>query len=51
MLLAELRGRRPKKSGKAVLEYSGRATQPFRKEDVIVLPDRGDLQLYRLQPG
>ena len=51
MLLAELRGRRPKKARKATLEYDPKASQPFRKEDVIVLPDRGDLQLYRLQTG
>jgi len=51
MLLAELRGRRPKKAGKAVLEYGRSDQYPYRKDDVIVLPDRGDLELYRLQPG
>jgi len=51
MLLAELRGRRPKRAGKAFLEYVDRCERPFRKGDTIVLPARGDLQLYRLQPG
>lgn len=55
MLLAELKGRRPKRAGKAILEYAdgniGSTDYPYRKDDVIVLPNRGDLQLYRLQPG
>jgi len=51
MLLAELRGRRPKRAGKAFLEYDDRCESPYRKGDVIVLPTRGDLQLYRLQSG
>ncbi len=50
MLLTELRGRRPKKAGKAFLEYEDRYERPYRKDDIIVLPNRGDLQLYRLQP-
>lgn len=51
MLLTELKGRRPRRAGKAVLEYARGTEWPFRQEGTIVLPERGDLQLYRLQPG
>jgi len=51
MLLTELRGRRPRKAGKAVLEYSDETNSPYRRGDVIILPEVGNLQLYKLQPG
>ena len=49
MLLAELGKRRPRKAGEAVLEYSPEVSSAFREKDLIVLPERGDLQLYKLE--
>lgn len=49
MLLQELRGRRPKRAGKAIIEYDSQETYPRREGSTIILPYRGDLQLYKLQ--
>lgn len=49
MLLVELKGRRPRRAGKAHLEYSDKDIYPGRDGDTIILPSRGDLQLYKLQ--
>lgn len=49
MLLTELGNRRPKRAGKAIIEYDTEADHPRRDENLIVLPYRGDLQLCKLQ--
>lgn len=49
MLLVELKGRRPKRAGKAFIEYVEGEVSPYRKDDTIILPYRSDLQLYKLQ--
>lgn len=49
MLLAELGSRRPKRAGKAILEYDDVVPGPYRNGSTIVLPNRGDLQLIKLQ--
>ncbi len=51
MLVAELKGRRPKRAGKAFLEYDDQCETPFRKDDTIILPSRGELLLCELQPN
>ena len=50
MLLRELGSRRPGRAGKAILKYDD-VDVPRREKDVIILPERGDLQLVRLQRG
>lgn len=53
MLLVELKGRRPKRAGKARIEYenSYRMGEPRREKDTIIIPDKGEIGLYRLQPN